>query len=428
MGQAFLKLTGIGNTLPGRFLNPTVAEWPDNKSMQLLKETRSLNITSIPVSKTEPSSSQTALNLKQKTFTEDSAKAWETMGKNIDQIEIDCQIILHEIFSDEKRYLKELEKLLHDLAALLKVSETRWAQLGLCEFNMDHLVSLAHICEHIYRVNQKFLYEPFKLLQMSEGPWLTAILKIFRDWLKQSSGLYIKYVFHHPHGNTFMLQLENCELMKEMSTMYQLWPHYLSIPLRRIESYDLYLERIFKISDRWNTNHELGEIEQSFDRLKCHVESCCLAMIRSPERDGEHPEDFVIPGDTKIVYKKWLKKISYQEMYGEIETSGPDASFVVFIVENPFKSVLILKEIRVSCDSREKKLEIVDDVGISKLFPSIMFFDDGKSREVSISKLHDHYDLWFPDNSSAATFSRKIENIQKEMQLQDQLYISFNIT
>lgn len=248
----------------------------------IIENMRSLAITKTPITSPKPSTPSSNIKTNQQTFTENTARALkinEEKVRCVSQTDMDCQIILREILSEEKIYLKELEDLLHDLSKLLKLSDARRKELGLWGLNMEHLMSLFHTCEHIHRVNQNHLYYSLNSQQLSHGSPFTAIVNIFRSWLTNASGLYVKYASHSPHGNLLMLRIEKDSIISEMSRINHAWLYYLRRPLRRIESYDSYIRRILELSESSNQSHEFGGIKQMFDRVKRQVEAYCLVIL-----------------------------------------------------------------------------------------------------------------------------------------------------
>ena len=350
--QSAVGKRGAGSTAAdetlGSTLDPIVDEWLDPTS----EKTRSLAITKIPIASLKSSTSSSTSNTNQ-TLTENIARSLEVNEKDvrcINQTDIDYQIILCEILSEERNYLKELKNLLHDLSILSSVSDARRKKLRLRGLNMNHLMSLFNTCEQIYQANQEYLYDPLNLHEFSEGPLLTAILDSFQNWLKKSSGLYVKYAYHSPHVNSLMLRMEQHSIMSKMSRINHAWLYYLCRPLRRIESYDLYLRRILEISESSNRNYEVGGIKQLFDKLKRHVESCCLIILpisKNSMKQYEYKEKHLLPSDTNIIYKKWMI-YDISDVWWDV---------MILVVKKPSKALFILKE-------THSGLEVWDEVSI----------------------------------------------------------------
>lgn len=175
--------------------------------MRLSEEMQSRTVSNTPILSPTPSDSLMAFLFEKKTLVEDWVTVWSIKRTDIQfvpQIEVERQNIIHEFINTEHRYLRSLQVLryLYKYRMVLDLWPTRigWPPPLNASFASRNFSG----CEDIYHANKTLLYDPLKLRQLSEGPWLSQFWDIFQNWLSQSGDFYIEYASTHPMVNLFV--------------------------------------------------------------------------------------------------------------------------------------------------------------------------------------------------------------------------------
>ncbi|KAL8785349.1 MAG: hypothetical protein Q9213_003414 [Squamulea squamosa] len=207
----------------------------------------------------------------------------------VEDLEVKRQEVLQEIITTERTYLRQLQifRYLYKHRLSLPDFASRvcdWQTPSKEPFAVKDFPGF----EAIYHVHRTLLYDPLKLHESLEEPWLSDCWDIFREWMKQAKSCYLEcisvfplvhyIVSHELRTNPRLFEfLEQCQ--KHPLSSGWSWETYIKIPIRRLQQYSMYLEVLLKLSDQNNPKHYYSELQKLLEELD-GFEAKCKATIR----------------------------------------------------------------------------------------------------------------------------------------------------
>ncbi|GAP88075.1 putative Rho1 guanine nucleotide exchange factor 3 [Rosellinia necatrix] len=166
--------------------------------------------------------------------------------------EIKRQNILHECITTEESYMDQLEVLRILYRDRLVTTQPRI----ISDSRMDKFVnSVFGKAEAVQRVNKDHLLAQMKYRQKEQGPWLTGLSDIFREWVRKARTAYIEYAAGFPYASflirreydrnvmfrQFLDSVRNDPRSKRLN-----YDTYIKAPITRLQRYPLLLESVLK--------------------------------------------------------------------------------------------------------------------------------------------------------------------------------------
>ncbi|KAI0162012.1 Rho1 guanine nucleotide exchange factor 3 [Xylariaceae sp. FL1272] len=191
--------------------------------------------------------------------------------------EIDRQNALHECITSEEHFNYGLEV----LRVLYKEKIVTTQPRVIAESRMDKFVkALFGRVDAVAVVNKDHLLAQLKYRQQEQGPWLTGLSDIFREWIRKARTAYLEYAAGLPYA-MFLLKRET-----ERNVMFQQFleanqrdkrskrlglDNYLKSPITRIQRYPLILEATLK---RVPENEEKQNMIKAVEEIRAVTSEC----------------------------------------------------------------------------------------------------------------------------------------------------------
>ncbi|KAJ8612085.1 hypothetical protein MRB53_037636 [Persea americana] len=140
--------------------------------------------------------------------------------------------------------------------------------------------------EEVQRVNQAYLLPQLKFRQQEQGPWISGISDIFRDWIRKARDAYIDYAGNFPNAN-YVIRLEDSKNMLFHSFLENArnnklsnklgFDTYLKAPITRLQRYTLLLSTVHKSmvqdsEEKTNLQTAIDEVHQATMECDARVE------------------------------------------------------------------------------------------------------------------------------------------------------------
>ncbi|GAW21315.1 hypothetical protein ANO14919_108340 [Xylariales sp. No.14919] len=166
--------------------------------------------------------------------------------------EVKRQNILHECITTEESYMDQLEVLRHLYRDRLVATQPRI----IAESRMDKFVNAVFgKADAVQRVNKDHLLAQMKYRQREQGPWLTGLSDIFREWVRKARTPYIEYAASFTYASflirresdrnvmfrQFLENVRNDPRSKRLN-----YDTYIKSPITRLQRYPLLLDSVLK--------------------------------------------------------------------------------------------------------------------------------------------------------------------------------------
>ncbi|KAI0096986.1 CNH domain-containing protein [Nemania sp. FL0031] len=224
------------------------------------------------------------------TKTLDWASFYSLTKENLDdksKHEIKRQNILHECVTSEELFMDQLEVLRLLYRDRLVATQPRI----IAESRMDKFVNAVFgKAEAVQRVNKDHLLAQMKYRQKEQGPWLTGLSDIFREWVRKARMAYIEYAASFPYAS-FLIRRESdrnvmfrqfLESVRSDPRSKRLnYDTYIKSPITRLQRYPLLLESVLK--EMRQDSEEKTNMLKAVEEIKA-VAHECDAKVAEMER------------------------------------------------------------------------------------------------------------------------------------------------
>lgn len=201
--------------------------------------------------------------------------------------EIKRQNVLHECITSEQLYMNQLEVLRLLYRDRLITTQPRI----IAESRMDKFVSAVFgKAEAVQRVNKDHLLAQMKYRQKEQGPWLTGLSDIFREWVRKARTAYIDYAASFPYA-WFLIRRESDRnvvfrqfletVRNDPRSMRLGYDTYIKSPIARLQRYPLLLDSVVK--EMRQDSEEKTNILKAIEEIKA-VAHECDAKVAEMER------------------------------------------------------------------------------------------------------------------------------------------------
>lgn len=202
--------------------------------------------------------------------------------------EIKRQNILHECITSEELYMDQLEVLRLLYRDRLVATQPRI----IAESRMDKFVNAVFgQADAVQRVNKDHLLAQMKYRQKEQGPWLTGLSDIFREWVRKARTAYIEYAASFPYAS-FLIRREcdrNVMFQKFLDSVRNdprskrlNYDTYIKSPITRLQRYPLLLESVLK--EMLQDSEEKTNMLKAVEEIKA-VAHECDAKVAEKERE-----------------------------------------------------------------------------------------------------------------------------------------------
>ncbi|KAI0540361.1 CNH domain-containing protein [Xylaria digitata] len=192
--------------------------------------------------------------------------------------EIKRQNILHECITTEESYMDQLEVLRHLYRDRLVATQPRI----IAESRMDKFVNAVFgKADAVQRVNKDHLLAQMKYRQREQGPWITGLSDIFREWVRKARTPYIEYAASFTYASflirresdrnvmfrQFLDNVRNDPRSKRLN-----YDTYIKSPITRLQRYPLLLESVLK--EMLQDSEEKTNMIKAIEEIKAVAHEC----------------------------------------------------------------------------------------------------------------------------------------------------------
>ena len=280
--------------------------------------------------------------------------AWKLEPADLESFpesEVKRQVLLHAIIASESHYLQSLQavRVLYKYRLILDSSM-------MAEPNSSNDINnIFPSYENMYYANKTLLYEPLKSRQSSEGPKLSAVWDIIRNWWEQSKYFYINYALYHPIVK-YAVQREAKQNIRFSRLIYQSGEHRLGAaldwdscfkaPFTRMKRYLQLLHMVLLQSDESNPRHRYRELEELIEELSNYFVICKDALYQIAKIKTikllsllEDAGQLILLDDSSVCFDENM-------FYGEKEGSKlQDMLGVAILVIREPESIVVLRRV-----------------------------------------------------------------------------------
>lgn len=282
--------------------------------------------------------------------------------------EIKRQNVLHECITSEQLYMNQLEVLRLLYRDRLITTQPRI----IAESRMDKFVSAVFgKAEAVQRVNKDHLLAQMKYRQKEQGPWLTGLSDIFREWVRKARTAYIDYAASFPYA-WFLIRRESDRnvvfrqfletVRNDPRSMRLGYDTYIKSPIARLQRYPLLLDSVVK--EMRQDSEEKTNILKAIEEIKA-VAHECDAKVAEMER-----KVLMMELDQMLVMRPGLHADLHLDhlgreliLEGDLQRMGSKGVRWVDTHGLLFDHYLILAKLVISRDvGREKKYDVSKEV------------------------------------------------------------------
>ncbi|KAI1195884.1 CNH domain-containing protein [Nemania serpens] len=192
--------------------------------------------------------------------------------------EIKRQNVLHECITSEQSYMDQLEVLRLLYRDRLVATQPRI----IAESRMEKFVNAVFgKAEAVQRVNKDHLLAQMKYRQKEQGPWLTGVSDIFREWVRKARTAYIDYAASFPYA-WFLIKRESdrnvmfrqfLETVRNDPRCKRLgFDTYIKSPIARLQRYPLLLDSVLK--EMHHDSEEKTNMIKAIDEIRAVAHEC----------------------------------------------------------------------------------------------------------------------------------------------------------
>ncbi|KAL5604859.1 hypothetical protein BROUX41_001810 [Berkeleyomyces rouxiae] len=221
-------------------------------------------------------------------LSEDFAKSldWDAHYKMTPEIletkskaEAKRQRILHEVITGEEGYMNQLEvlrvlyrdQLCNSEPAIIPPQKLK-----------KFILEVFGQVDPVLKANKDNLLAQLKYRQQEQGPWVSGISDLFREWIRKARDAYLAYAAAYPNAELSMRREQSCnllfrEFLKAVSNHKRSerleWTTFLKAPITRLQRYTLLLQTLVKHSEDGEEKVNLGKAIEEIHKvtLECDV-------------------------------------------------------------------------------------------------------------------------------------------------------------
>ncbi|KAI0467401.1 CNH domain-containing protein [Xylaria cf. heliscus] len=192
--------------------------------------------------------------------------------------EIKRQNIIHECITTEESYMDQLDVLRHLYRDRLIATQPRI----IAESRMEKFVNTVFgKAEAVQRVNKDHLLAQMKYRQKEQGPWLTGLSDIFREWVRKARTAYIEYAASFPYASLMLRRESDRNVMfrqfldsvrNDPRSKRLNYDTYIKSPITRLQRYPLLLESVLK--EMLQESEEKTNMIKAIDEIKAVAHEC----------------------------------------------------------------------------------------------------------------------------------------------------------
>ncbi|TGJ82633.1 hypothetical protein E0Z10_g6139 [Xylaria hypoxylon] len=201
----------------------------------------------------------------------------ESMGDK-SKHEVKRQNILHECITTEESYMDQLEVLRHLYRDRLITTQPRI----IAESRMDKFVNAVFgKADAVQSVNKDHLLAQMKYRQREQGPWITGLSDIFREWVRKARTPYIEYAASFTYAS-FLIRREsdrNVMFRQFLDTVRNdprskrlNYDTYIKSPITRLQRYPLLLDSVLK--EMLQDSEEKTNMIKAIEEIKAVAHEC----------------------------------------------------------------------------------------------------------------------------------------------------------
>ncbi|RMZ86029.1 hypothetical protein DV737_g292, partial [Chaetothyriales sp. CBS 132003] len=197
-----------------------------------------------------------------------------------DKKEIERQNNLHEIVTSEEGYIAQLQiiqMLYRD--PLESHRSTVIPPKRLPAFIKEVFGNV----DQVRKVNEDYLLGRLKYRQNEQGPWISGVSDIFREWIRRARPVYVKYAENYPRSD-FLVRREADKNLSFKNFLDQAqqdrrsnrldWQTFLKAPITKLQRYSLLLGVVYKnmtkdSEEKTNLGYAIDEIKAATFEADC---------------------------------------------------------------------------------------------------------------------------------------------------------------
>jgi len=285
--------------------------------------------------------------------------------------EVKRQHVLHECITSEEAYMDRLAVVRLLYRDQLMASQPRI----IAESRMDKFVnSVFGKVEAVQRVNKDHLLAQMKYRQKEQGPWLSGLSDIFREWVRKARTAYIEYAASLPYAD-FLLRresernvmfrqfLERCQNDPRSKRLN--YDTYFKAPITRLQRYPLLLESVLKLMTQ--DSEEKTNLIKAVEEIKAVAHECDAKVAENDKKVAMIELDQMLvlrPGFHADLNLHHLGRELILE--GDLQRMGSKGVRWVDTHALLFDHYLILAKLVLSRDSRQdKKYDVSKEVSLA---------------------------------------------------------------
>ncbi|KAI0388926.1 Rho1 guanine nucleotide exchange factor 3 [Xylariaceae sp. FL0594] len=274
------QLTGIGCYAPRLHENDATDGSQDNSgrcySLQCMRTLKKANLDELMLDGTRI--------IEWSEFYQVPKEVQEARDKN----DVRRQHVLHECITSEEAYMDRLAVVRLVYRDQLMASQPR----VIAESRIDKFVnSVFGKVEAVQRVNKNHLLAQMKYRQKEQGPWLSGLSDIFREWVRKARTAYIEYAASLPYAD-FLLRRESERnvLFRQFLEKCQNDPRskrlnydtYFKAPITRLQRYPLLLESVLKFMPQ--DSEEKTNLIKAVEEIKAVAHECDAKVAENDKK------------------------------------------------------------------------------------------------------------------------------------------------
>ncbi|KAI1348050.1 CNH domain-containing protein [Xylaria sp. FL0043] len=192
--------------------------------------------------------------------------------------EIKRQNILHECITTEESYMDQLEVLRHLYRDRLVATQPRI----IAESRMEKFVNAVFgKADAVQLVNKDHLLAQMKYRQREQGPWLTGLSDIFREWVRKARTPYIEYAASFTYASFLIRRESDRNVMfrqflenvtRDPRSKRLNYDTYIKSPITRLQRYPLLLESVLK--EMLQDSEEKTNMIKAIEEIKAVAHEC----------------------------------------------------------------------------------------------------------------------------------------------------------
>ena len=193
--------------------------------------------------------------------------------------EIKRQRLLHEICSTEEEFTEHMKfwKFLYGNALADTPRDYIIPRKRMKSF-MEVVFSKA---DAVKQVNEDYVLAQLRYRQEKEGPWISGVSNIFREWVRKAKQPYVDYAANFPKANrTFRREIDTNPLFRQFIEKIEKnerfkrlhWDTFIKAPITRIQRYILLLSTTLGVMVE--DSEEKHNLQLAVDEIKAVTVDC----------------------------------------------------------------------------------------------------------------------------------------------------------